>query len=58
MRFTKKAISLLIALCMMLSVMVAVVVYLVSVIALRAITLEEMELIPGGRKLGKLLHIH
>ena len=47
-----------IALCMMLSVMVAVLVYLVSVIALRAVTIEDMELIPGGKKLGRLLHIH
>lgn len=45
------------ALCMMLSVLVAVVVYLISVVALRAITLEDLELIPGGKKLGRLLHI-
>jgi len=46
------------AVCMVLAVMVAVVVYLVSVIALRAITQEDMKLIPGGEKLGRLLHIH
>ena len=46
------------AVCMVLAVMVAVVVYLVSVIALRAITKEDMKLIPGGEKLGRLLHIH
>lgn len=46
------------AICMVLAVMVAVVVYLVSVIALRAVTQEDMKLIPGGEKLGRLLHIH
>jgi len=45
------------ALCMVISVMIAVVVYVVSVIAMRAITMEDLELIPGGKKLGKLLHI-
>ncbi len=34
-----------------------VVVYLVLIIALRAITLEDMKLIPKGEKIAKLLHI-
>jgi len=38
-------------------VCVAVVVYLVMVIATRAITLEDMKLIPKGEKIAKLLHI-
>lgn len=39
------------------AVCVAVVVYLVMVIATRAITLEDMKLIPKGEKIAKLLHI-
>ena len=45
------------ALGMLLAVMVAVVVYVVSVVALRAITKEDMKLIPGGEKIARLLHI-
>ena len=40
-----------------LAVAAGVAVYLVLVIALRAITLEDMKLIPKGEKLAKLLHI-
>jgi len=39
------------------AVCVAVVVYLVMVIATRAITLDDMKLIPKGEKIAKLLHI-
>ena len=39
------------------AVVVGVVVYLVLIIALRAITLEDMKLFPKGEKLAKLLHI-
>lgn len=45
------------ALCMMLGVGVAVVVYLVSAICLKAITKADMKLIPGGEKIAKLLHM-
>lgn len=45
------------ALCMLLAVAVAVVVYVVSVVVLRAVTREDMKLIPGGDKIAKLLHI-
>ena len=37
---------------------VAVVVYLVCIIATRAITAEDMKLVPKGEKLAKILHIH
>ncbi len=42
---------------MLAAVAVAVVVYLVMIIASRAITLEDMKLIPKGEKIAKLLHI-
>lgn len=45
------------AACMLLAVIAAVVVYVVSVVTLRAITNEDMQLIPGGEKIAKLLHI-
>ena len=40
-----------------LAILVAVVVYLVSVIAMRVITKEDMSLIPGGDKVAKILHM-
>lgn len=43
---------------MLIAVAVAVVVYLVLIITTRAVTLEDMKLIPKGEKLAKLLHIH
>ena len=46
-----------IALCMLASIAVAVIVYLVSTIALRSITKEDMKLIPGGEKIANFLHI-
>ena len=45
------------AVCMCLGVGVAVVVYLVSAICLKAITYEDMKLIPGGAKIARLLHM-
>lgn len=36
---------------------VAVIVYVVMIITLRAVTLEDMKLIPKGEKVAKLLHI-
>ena len=46
-----------IALCMLVAIAVAVAVYLVSTIALRSITKEDMKLIPGGEKIANFLHI-
>lgn len=42
---------------MMLAVLVAVVVYVVSAICLKTVTNEDLKLIPGGEKVGRLLHI-
>ena len=43
--------------CMAAAVVAGVVVYGIVVIASRAITNEDMKLIPGGEKLGKILHM-
>ena len=40
-----------------LAILVAVIVYLVSVVALSVITKEDMSLIPGGEKVAKILHM-
>lgn len=40
-----------------LAVMVGVIVYVVMIIATRAVTLDDMKLIPKGEKVAKLLHI-
>ena len=40
------------------AVLTGVVVYGIMIIALRAITLEDMKLIPKGEKIAKWLHIH
>ncbi len=45
------------AVCMMITVIAAVVVYAVSAVCLRAIVREDLELIPGGDKIGRLLHL-
>lgn len=45
-------------LCMVPAILAAVAVYLVSAIALRTVTKEDMRLIPGGLKLADRLHIH
>ena len=48
---------LIMALCMCLAIGVAVIVYLVLVVLTRAVTFEDMKLIPKGEKLARLLHI-
>ncbi|MCD8115922.1 MAG: polysaccharide biosynthesis protein [Oscillospiraceae bacterium] len=40
------------------AVLTGVVVYAIMIVATRAITMEDMKLIPKGEKLAKLLHIH
>lgn len=45
------------AVSMMLGVIAAVAVYLVFTVCLRTITAEDLELIPGGKKVGRILHI-
>ena len=45
------------ALAMLVSMVCAVVTYLVAVVKTRAITLADMQLIPRGEKLAKILHI-
>ena len=46
-----------VALAMLCAIAAAVLVYLVLVVALRAITYEDMKLIPKGEKLARILHI-
>ena len=46
-----------VALSMLCAIGAAVIVYLVLVIALRAVTREDMRLIPKGDKLARILHI-
>lgn len=46
-----------IALCMIIAVIAAVIVYALSAICLRAIRKEDLALIPGGEKIGALLHL-
>ncbi len=43
--------------CLGISILAAVVVYAVAAISLRSITKEDVELIPGGEKLGKILKL-
>ncbi|MBO5639235.1 MAG: polysaccharide biosynthesis protein [Oscillospiraceae bacterium] len=45
------------ALGMMLSIAVAVAVYMLAVIRTRCITGEDLQMIPGGAKVGRILHI-
>ena len=42
---------------LVLAILAAVIVYVVSVIAMRVITKEDMSLIPGGEKVAKILHM-
>ena len=42
---------------MLLAILVAVVVYLFMIVRTRSITNADMKLIPGGEKIGKLLHM-
>ena len=46
-----------VALAMLAAMACAVVTYLVAVVKTRAITLADMQLIPRGEKLAKVLHI-
>lgn len=43
--------------CLALAVLAAVAVYLISAIAMRTVTREDLKLIPGGEKLARRLHI-
>ena len=45
------------ALAMLVSMVCAVVTYLIAVVKTRAITLADLQLIPKGEKLAKVLHI-
>ena len=45
------------AVCMCVAVAAAVIVYLVAAIVLKAVTKEDMDLIPGGEKIARILHI-
>ncbi len=45
------------SLCTLLAVGIAVVVYLILVIALRMITREDLKMVPHGEKLARLLHL-
>ncbi len=44
-------------LCMCAAILAAVTVYLISAVALRTITKDDMHLIPGGDRIAKLLHM-
>jgi hypothetical protein len=45
------------ALAMLVSMVCAVVAYLIAVVKTHAITLADLQLIPKGEKLAKVLHI-
>lgn len=45
------------AVAMLLAILVAIVVYVAAVVGTRAVTQEDMKLIPRGEKIAKLLHI-
>jgi stage V sporulation protein B len=45
------------ALSMLIAVVIAVIVYIISAVSLKTITNADMKLIPGGEKIGKLLHM-
>ena len=45
------------ALCTMVAILVAVVIYAVLVVVLRAITKEDLSLMPKGDKIARLLHL-
>ena len=38
------------------AILAAVVVYAVSAVCLKAVTAEDMKSIPGGEKIGRILH--
>ena len=39
------------------SILIAIVVYVVMIVVTKSVTLEDMKLIPRGEKIAKLLHI-
>ena len=43
---------------MIVAIAAAVVVYVVMIGLTRAVTMEDMALIPHGEKLGRILHLH
>lgn len=45
------------AICTVLAIFAAVVVYVITVVVFKTVTNEDLQLIPGGAKIGKLLHI-
>ena len=46
------------AVAMIVAIAAAVVVYVVMIGLTRAVTMEDMALIPHGEKIGRLLHLH
>lgn len=44
--------------CLGIAVLAAAAVYLAATISLKSITIKDMELIPGGKKIGKILKMH
>lgn len=44
--------------CLGIAVLAAAAVYLAATISLKSITIKDMELIPGGEKIGKILKMH
>ena len=40
-----------------MSILIAIVVYVVMIVVTKSVTLEDMKLIPKGEKIAKLLHI-
>lgn len=44
--------------CLGMAVLAAAAVYLAATISLKSITIKDMELIPGGEKIGKILKMH
>lgn len=45
------------ALCMLLAIAAAVVIYLIATINMKTVTREDMAMIPGGDKIARLLHM-
>ena len=41
-----------------LSMLAAMAIYMISTVSSRAISAEDMKLIPGGAKLARILHMH
>ncbi len=43
--------------CLAVAMAIAIVIYLVMTVAFRMLTKEDMQMIPGGEKVAKLLHM-